>query len=153
MLDILTEAGNYLMAVFIIIGLIALYAGVKTKWDFSFIGKGAIASLALAVVVVVCLFFGISAAYAKEYKPAVWFDYTELFAGVDYTKKPSPSCEAGGVDDRLTSNIGVRQHIVSWRGIETVGQYTHHSCVIGEDDRQYDSLGAQIVYRWGGDGQ
>lgn len=151
MIDLLKEAGNFLIAMAVFLLFIALYTGVKTKWDFSKVQVGAKASLFLALAVIVGLFLFIGTAHAGEYKPVRWFGYTELFAGVDYTKKPSPSCEEDSIDNRLTSNIGVRQHVATWRGIDVVGQYTHHSCVIGEDDRQYDSFGAQLVYRWGGE--
>lgn len=139
------------MAVAMMLIAIALFAGFKSKWDFGVFGKGALPSLLLAVVVVIGLFLSISVAHAEDRYETKWFDYTELFAGVDYTKKSSPSCDLGGVDDRLTSNLGVRQHIVTWKKVDVVGQYTHHSCAIGEDDRQYDALGAQLVYRWGGE--
>lgn len=127
-----------------ILGLL-IFAGVKTSWTFKGLTKGALSSMGLAVIVVAALFFGFDKAYSSEFK---YFEYTELFAGVDYTKKVSPSCDEGGVDDRLTSNIGLRQHLMTYSEVDIIGQYTHHSCAIGEDNRQYDAIGIHAVYRW-----
>jgi hypothetical protein len=140
MIEFFTVIGMFILAIVII-------SGFKTSWTFKNIEEGAVWSLLKAVVVTVCLFFMFDRAYASEVQ---YFKYTELFAGVDYTKKISPQCYEGGVDDRLTSNIGFRQHLVTYSKVDVIGQYTHHSCVIGSDNRQYDAIGIHAVYRWGG---
>lgn len=70
-----------------------------------------------------------------------------IFGGLEYTKKPSPMCQGGGTDDRGTSHVGLGGTL--WETLDgrtkLQARYTHHSCFIGSDDRQYDAFGAHLV--------
>ena len=78
-----------------------------------------------------------------------WFNDASVFAGLDYTKKLSPMCERNSTDERGTSNLGLRLNL--WesasRRVRVNSKYTHHSCALGEDDRQYDALGIELEWR------
>ena len=72
--------------------------------------------------------------------------HTQIFAGVENTFKTSPQCYSDGVNDRLTSNIGVRQHLIGYADVDLYGQYTHHSCAISRDLYGYDAYGISAVW-------
>lgn len=81
-----------------------------------------------------------------------WLNDASVFAGLDYTRKLSPQCERNAIDERGTSNLGVVLNV--WesdsRAVRVNSKYTHHSCALGVDDRQYDALGVELVWRvWG----
>jgi hypothetical protein len=75
-----------------------------------------------------------------------YLEKTVVFAGLEATQKVSPQCYDGGVNDRLTSNLGVQQYLVGYKAIDLVANYTHHSCAINRDRLGYDALGLQV--RW-----
>lgn len=79
-----------------------------------------------------------------------WFNYAEVYAGADFTKKLSPQCQAGGPDERWTSNLGFAMNI--WRDqskmVSLDGIYHHQSCVIGYDRNSYDALGIRATWRF-----
>ena len=63
------------------------------------------------------------------------FEYTEIYLGVEqpWDEPHSLSCESGN-DDQWASNLGIAQHL--WSPVESIdllAQWTHHSCVIGDD--------------------
>lgn len=107
--------------------------------------------------IVLFILFGLALAALSLYaKPAVaeepkgeWFAYGEVFLGVDYTKKLSPQCEAGGPNDYVTSNGGLRVNIYQSADnrFEFNTKYTHHSCAYSPDREQYDALGVELTYR------
>ena len=146
------------------------------SWAKSKAGQGALASMALgvgvvlvvgaAVVAVVALVTALLAPAAhaqplpqvpKAYTAkSSWLDtryghflnHAYVFAGVDYTRKLSPQCVAGSVQDRLTSNMGMGLNV--WqspsRKVWLDLQWTHHSCVLGEDRNSYDGFGLRATW-------
>lgn len=72
-------------------------------------------------------------------------EYTEVFFGLEYPTDTHPACKQG--DDQLTSNIGINQHLVTFGRTRIDATYRHHSCVIGDDDRDSDTLGLNAVWR------
>jgi len=72
-----------------------------------------------------------------------------VFIGLDYANRPSPFCVTGGIDDRTTSNIGVRGNVYesSDSKFRLNGKYTHHSCAFNVDDRGYDAIGVELEYQ------
>ena len=81
-----------------------------------------------------------------------YFNYGEVYVGMDYTKKLSPQCEKGEYSDRLTSNGGVNVNLVRTksRRVEANAYYLHHSCAYNEDREQYDAFGIQVTWKlWG----
>lgn len=79
-----------------------------------------------------------------------WFAFGEVYAGLDYTEqKTSPACFEDGVDDRLTSNGGVRVNVMQVAGgaFQLNGKYTHHSCALNSDRYLYDGFGLEATYR------
>jgi hypothetical protein len=73
-------------------------------------------------------------------------DHTVLFAGLDSTWKTSPQCYAGDVNDKLTSNIGLRQHLLGFKDVDVYTQYTHHSCATNRDRYGYDAFGVGVSW-------
>lgn len=106
------------------------------------------------VLVGIVLFLGIGGAIAlfspkAEAKELKWFAYSEVFLGLDQTKKISPMCRKGDISDRLTSNGGLRFNILQSgdrRGEFNI-LYTHHSCALNGDAKSYDALGFQFTYK------
>ena len=81
-----------------------------------------------------------------------WFNYGELYLGLDTFKGQSPQCEDGQKSTRITSNGGVRANIYrsSDKRFETNVKYTHHSCAFNGDRNTYDGLGVELTYKlWG----
>ena len=76
----------------------------------------------------------------------------DVFAGIEATKNLSPMCEPGGVNDNLTSNLGIEGcHTISADSrTELCAVYRHHSCAISQDEQSYDGVGLTVKRRiWG----
>ena len=81
-----------------------------------------------------------------------YFNYGEVYVGMDYTKKLSPQCEDEGPNNRLTSNGGVKVNLIRTKSriVEINSYYLHHSCAYSEDREQYDAFGVQVTWKlWG----
>ncbi len=118
-------------------------------------GKGILKGivLVLTIIPVAGLLLAITAskAHAQSIQiPGKFFSEASLFMGLDHTKKLSPQCVAGGVDDRTTSNVGARLNV--WQSPSTDVrlnlQYTHHSCALNVDRNGYDAVGVQVEWRF-----
>ena len=77
------------------------------------------------------------------------FEYTEIYVSVErpWDEPHSLSCESGN-DDQWASNLGIAQHL--WSPVESIdllAQWTHHSCVIGDDAPVYDGYGFSVRWR------
>lgn len=99
----------------------------------------------LAILIVIALVGGFLATSAK----AEWLESTSIYAGLE---RPwdgnSQYCEKGGPDDRIASNLGIRQHLYSpVENVSISAQWTHHSCAIGDDSPPYDALGLTVEWR------
>lgn len=111
-------------------------------------GLGILRGIVLAVVgitmlgALIWLFTG--AAFA-----GTWVNDASVFAGLEQTRKQSPMCEQNTVDDRGTSNLGAVLNI--WQSdskrVRVNAKYTHHSCALGADDRQYDAAGIEVHWK------
>ena len=138
MIDFIMNFLNEARIALIITGIVILVAAI---YVFVFLGKSFIFS-ALAAI------FGSSNANAETDMNGTFFNDTSVFLGIDHTFKVSPQCVEGGTDDKLTSNLGIRQNI--WRSGNKVHdvsfKYTHHSCVFGKDRNGYDGFG--LEYNW-----
>jgi hypothetical protein len=159
-IDFLQNLGIFLALILIIVAIMFYVVWVKTGKDmerfkahFSSTGDGSLKSMLLAIGVVVGLavaayLFNMLLSSTAQAEP-VWFEETTLYAGIDVTREWSPQCYPDEkVDDRLTSNIGVRQSIVRIKDISVLGNYTHHSCAVGRDAYGYDGLGIQLEWRF-----
>lgn len=111
-------------------------------------GKGATASALKALLGLSLIYFTLSAFEANA--DDEYFEYTEIFLGVDSTFKESPQCRSGSTDDKLTSNLGVTQHIYTWKdsNVFLTASWQHHSCVIGRDQNTYDAFGFKVTKRF-----
>ena len=111
-------------------------------------GKGILKGIVLAPLVILVLAAALSLLPSKA-SAGTWFNDASVFAGLDYTKKLSPQCERNAVDDRGTSNLGMKINV--WesdsRLVRLNSKYTHHSCALGPDDRQYDALGVELEWK------
>jgi len=81
---------------------------------------------------------------------ADYFNYVDIYVGIEQPKSLSPQCEEGGVNDRLTSNGGLVANV--WQSQDQLfdvnAKYTHHSCALNEDRNTYDSFGVELKYRF-----
>ena len=93
--------------------------------------------------------------YSARSKADSYFNYLEMFVGVDYDfknqvfcQKPVPEIVA---DDKWTSNVGFRGNIYrsTDRKLEVNLKYQHHSCAFNQDRPTYDAGGIEITYRIG----
>ncbi len=118
--------------------------GVAAGWGLA-IGFSLVAAIALSL-----LSNKAEAMPQTKYGHNQYFAYTEVFAGLDHTKKQSPMCDPGSPDDRLTSHLGVKQNIyMSYdESFDLSAKYVHHSCAVNEDWLQYDAYGLEASYRF-----
>jgi len=151
----------------LLLSILAIYtviafarSDIKFKdWVKGSISQGAVASAGLGIGVIVLFiitfFFLPNNAHAqqsdmfKKFTDVTYLNFVEVYIGIDYTKGVSPQCRQGGVDDRGTSNMGVRVNAINWVQLPIKLNYklTHHSCVLGKDTNGYDSfLGVELVY-------
>lgn len=103
----------------------------------------------IAVILVVILLGSLLTAGYKAFASEPEWDYlreTTIFVGIDRDIHSKVFCELDGVDDRLTSNVGVRQHLISRDNVSAILQYTHHSCALNRDAPTYDAVG--IIFEW-----
>ena len=110
-------------------------------------GKGALEGIAASVIITAIIAGLVTLAYSSTAKAEVRFlEETSIFAGLESTLKTSPMCYSDGVDDKLTSNLGIRQHLVGYKDINLNLQYTHHSCAVNRDSKAYDAFGVQVEW-------
>ncbi len=78
-----------------------------------------------------------------------YFQYGEVFLGVDNTFTSSPQCKKDQHNERLTSNGGFRFNVLRTtnKKVEVNAKYQHHSCAFNQDDLKYDALGIEIVWK------
>jgi hypothetical protein len=107
-------------------------------------GLGVLKGIVLFILVGIVLVFA-----SKTFSEENWLTYGEVFLGVDNTFAVSPNCLGGGLNDRLTSNGGVRLNLYksSDGKFEWNTQYTHHSCAFNVDREGYDAIGMQMSYK------
>jgi hypothetical protein len=74
-----------------------------------------------------------------------------VYSGIDYSvARPSPQCTSEGVDDRSTSNLGLKVNLFSTTDgkSKTNLKYTHHSCAFNPDQNLYDAVGIEFEYEF-----
>jgi len=100
--------------------------------------------------VVAIILLSAQALQAREIK---YFDGTSVFFGLDVTNGTSNVCYdeswTGDIanSDKLTSNMGLYQNLVTSGRLNLQIRYTHHSCAINYDKPSYDAIGLIIEYR------
>ena len=92
---------------------------------------------------------GILLASISSYVSAGWFEYGEVYLGVDRTLSHTGTCDEGENSDRMTSNGGLVGNLYrsddkrfSWNG-----KLTHHSCISNGDRFIYDAAGFEFRFR------
>jgi len=157
MSDFLINAGVF----YAIVTLVLIYMVVNTRNKLgSFTASinhyrntenGSIFGIILAAVVfpivvagaLTLAYWGVGKASADDVR---YFTHTQIFAGVENAQKVSPMCYEGGVNDRLTSNLGVRQHLIGYADVDLYAQVIHHSCATNSDRFGYDAYGIQATW-------
>lgn len=78
-----------------------------------------------------------------------WFNYVDVYLGVDNIFDVSPMCEQGDLNDKFTSNGGLDFNIYQSynKRFEWNTHYLHHSCALNTDNLTYDAIGFKITYR------
>ena len=105
-------------------------------------GKGIAKGIVFAFVATLVLWFlsGCTGTY---------FNDAHAFAGLDYANEDNGVCEGGGIDNRTTSNLGLKGSI--WQSEDKMyrinAKYTHHSCAFNIDDKVYDAVGFEGEFR------
>ena len=147
----LENLGGFLLGIIAILVALFVYAvytlgtvGRVIEYFRRVEGPGILKGIVAAIVVVCLLAFVASRAYAHEWR---LLEYTDIHAGIDRTARASPNCHRSGIDDKLTSNVGIKQHIVGRGNVDLLFSYTHHSCVLNVDALGYDGVGFQINWR------
>lgn len=143
-----------ILFVALMVGVLLAYMGWKLRgrsWREYFgtkDGKGILRGIVLAplAILLIALAFALVPSCARA---GTWLNDASVFAGLDHTRKLSPQCRANDVDERGTSNLGARLNL--WqsdsRRARVNAKYTHHSCALGRDDRQYDAVGLELEWR------
>lgn len=151
MQDLLTYLTIIAAVVFVLYGITARKTGWHPSKVFGHLRANG-AALGIKVVIVATVVIGLllsliyQKAVAEEWR---YFDRTTIFAGIDHDLHIFDIpvfCDRGDINDTLTSNIGVRQHIFGRGGIDFLAQYTHHSCVLNKDKPTYDAVGFAIEW-------
>ncbi len=111
-------------------------------------GKGILKGIIIApgAILLIALVLSLLPSCAQA---GTWLNDASVYAGLDFTHKRSPQCWANRIDDRGTSNLGFKLNL--WQSdskrVRVNTKYTHHSCALGPDDRQYDAVGLEIEWR------
>lgn len=111
-------------------------------------GKGVLRGIIIApgAILLIALLFSLLPSCARA---GTWLNDASVYAGLDWTKKLSPQCKPNSVDDRGTSNLGFKLNL--WQSdskrVRVNTKYTHHSCALGRDDRQYDAVGVELEWK------
>lgn len=128
-----------------------------TKWKEYFStkdGKGVLKGIVMAL-----LFGAVIVASTKAFSDEQpWYlpdpgrnllPEASVFLGMDHTKNVSPMCIKGGLDDKWTSNLGLRLGLFESADgkFSIASKYTHHPCAYGVDDSSYDALGVELEYK------
>ena len=108
-------------------------------------GKGILKGIILAPAVILLIAFVLSLLPSRA--SAEWLNDASVFAGIDYTKKLSPMCDQNETDDQGTSNLGFRINVWQHDAVRVNTKYSHHSCVLGTDNRTYDALGVEVEWQ------
>lgn len=107
---------------------------------------GILKFVGLAIVVV---FMGTLISKAAS-EPVKYFQFVDVYIGIDSPRSPSPFCASSGESDRLTSNGGLKVNLVESADdrFQANWKYTHHSCALNRDISTYDAFyGLELVYR------
>lgn len=112
-------------------------------------GLGILRGIVLAPAAILLIGFVLWLILPSRAIAGTFFNDASVFVGLDYTNKLSPQCERNSVDDRGTSNLGARLNL--WesesRAVRVNSKYTHHSCALGADDKQYDAVGVELEWK------
>lgn len=147
--------GDALIFILLVLGTILIYLyinlGPFKRWKKYFStkdGKGilygiVVAPAAIFIIGLILYLFPFNSARGGSF-----FNESGVFLGLDWTKRQSPMCEANSTDEKGTSNLGAFANV--WRSdsnaVEFNLKYTHHSCALGSDDKNYDAAGVEL--RW-----
>ena len=137
--------------VVLVLGVIAIkdWKGFTQHEKFKNVPGGIIMALSLAAIVG---FFMWSANSKAE---GTYFNYLEMFVGIDYDYKNQIFCQKPAPDivsdDKLTSNVGFRGNMYRSedKKFEFNLKYQHHSCAYNQDRPTYDAAGIEFTYRIG----
>jgi hypothetical protein len=140
---------TFLIIALTLVFILYLIACYKTKSFKPNLGAGVWKGIILASLFALVSGFILNKAYAKDVEWSL-INYTTVFAGIDSTKNISPMCKSSGsIDNKLTSNLGINQNIITINGVDVNLQYTHHSCAIGRDNKSYDAIGVKLEWTFG----
>ena len=84
---------------------------------------------------------------------ADWFQYFEVYAGIDHYQNQSPQCENRATtnltdNNQDTSNMGFVANIYQSKWVDFGVKGTHFSCVWNHDRNTVNNLGIVLSKRW-----
>lgn len=123
------------------------YRKVGSKFFVHLKDNGSLMGILLAFISAVMAILVVSAFYSEaEASEINWFQQTTVFAGVDAEVKNKVFCHRGDINDKLVSNIGIKQKIMSIDRFSLSAKYTHHSCALNKDKPTYDAVGLSVEW-------
>ena len=157
MSDFLVNAAIFYALVIVFLGYMLVNARIKLGSFEQAINhyknteNGSLTGIILAAVVfpivmagvIKLAYLAIGEAHADDVR---YLQYTQIYAGLEHSQKLSPACYEGGVNDRLSSNLGLRQHLIGYKDIDVLGQFHHMSCATNRDREGTDALGLTVTW-------
>ena len=151
----------FLISILAIVSLILLYYLGSPRKAYNYLREnlGIAKGIVLATVILggIAILLTYSSRSSAEWKA---FSYTEVYLGVEFEEGRNRFCDPGDIEDRLSSNLGLEQNIFQFKetpirengkpiaySFDLNLKYTHHSCVLNEDNGDYDAIGPSLKFR------
>lgn len=139
---------GFMLIVFIgVAGFLYFYARLKTDKPIAHLKRNG----ALKGIIFAFVFFAVGAALfyaadANSSERVKYLHYSTIYAGLEQQLGGSVFCHDDGISDKLTSNLGLKQGLIEYKGASVYAQYTHHSCALNGDKPTYDAVGLGVEY-------
>lgn len=144
---------KFMLIVFVVVAsFLYFYARLKVDSPIAHLKKnGAIKGIIFAFVFFIAGALLFYAADARSSERVKYLHYSTIYAGLEQQLGGSVFCHNDGISDKLTSNLGLKQGLIKYKGASVYAQYTHHSCALNGDKPTYDAVGLGVEYTidWG----
>lgn len=139
---------KFMLIIFVVVAsFLYFYARLKTEKPIAHLKRNG----ALKGIIFAFVFFAVGAAllYAADARSSdrvKYLHYSTIYAGLEQQLGGSVFCHNDGISDKLTSNLGLKQGLLKYKGASVYAQYTHHSCALNKDRPTYDAVGLGVEY-------